>query len=345
MKKMLFIALCLAFFASMAVAQVTYAPGTVGGIGTTTPVDKLGAHNNNGRGCAGCHAPHSGSHGNGGNAGVYSGTNTPDPNTGNDALWGEDLTPLYGYTLAMGDNGQYVETLPTEADFEVGNEEIRGIMMCLSCHDGNIAKGAMMTGISWEKENGLLPDNAYGPNPIPTWLGNDGTTAGNYNNDHPVGQMATLGAVNVASRFTVTTCGTTTTYACLTTADAAYLEFMQNYGAFQLVPGRTSFIVIPAGATDATTAYVVCTTCHTPHTMYTYKASTTAGAKVGLGGGTYDTSGVYPTYWFINAPYNPGAAPAVNQASSATQFCRQCHFSGAGGSNEASGIHGVTTQY
>ena len=347
MKRVLLIALCLAVFASIAVAQVTYAPGTVGGIGRSAPVDKLGAHNNNGRGCSGCHAPHSGFRGNGGNAGTYTGTNAPDPNAGNDALWGEDLTPLYGYTLAMGDNGQYVETLPTEASFKVADEEIRGIMMCLSCHDGNIAKGAMMQNRSWEQANGLLPANAYGPNDIPTLLGNDGTTAGNYNNDHPVGVQATLKAVGVSSRFTVTTCGTApNTFDCLTTADAAYLEFMGNYGAFQLIPGRASFVAIPKGATTADTAYVVCTTCHTPHTMYTFKASSsTTGGKVGLGGGTYDTSGVYPTYFFINAPYNPGAAPAVNQASSATQFCRQCHFSGAGGSNEASGIHGVTTQY
>ena len=347
MKKVLLIALCVAVFAAIAMADgVTYAPNTVGGIGRGTAVDKLGAHNNNGRGCAGCHAPHSGFRGNGGNAGTYAGTNAPDPNAGNDALWGQDLTPLYGYSLNMGDRGAYVETLPTEANFAVADEEIRGIMMCLSCHDGNIAKGAMMQKKSWEQANNLLPANAYGPNDIPTLLGNDGTTAGNYNNDHPVGTMATLGALGVSSRFTVGTCGTApNTFACLSTADAAYLEFMGNYGAFQLIPGRASFIVIPSGATTATNAFVVCTTCHTPHTMYTYKAGTTTGSKVGLGNNTFDTANVYPTYFFINAPYNPGAAPAVNQASSATQFCRQCHFSGAGGSNEATGIHGVTTQY
>ena len=31
----------------------------------TSSVDVLGAHNNQGRGCAGCHAPHSGSFGSG----------------------------------------------------------------------------------------------------------------------------------------------------------------------------------------------------------------------------------------------------------------------------------------
>ena len=33
-----------------------------------TGIDVLGAHNNGGRGCAGCHAPHSGAAGGGGNA-------------------------------------------------------------------------------------------------------------------------------------------------------------------------------------------------------------------------------------------------------------------------------------
>ena len=79
-------------------------------------------------------------------------------------------------------------------------------------------------------------------------------------------------------------------------------------------------------------AYVVCTTCHTPHTMYTASASAT-NKIAGLSAGTF------PTYFFIAAPYNPGADVAGGtKASSATQFCRQCHFTGAGGSNEGSGI-------
>ena len=41
----------------------------------------------------------------------------------------------------------------------------------------------------------------------------------------------------------------------------------------------------------------------------------------------------------------PGRNPGRNQASSATQFCRQCHFTGAGGANEGSGIMGITTKW
>jgi hypothetical protein len=72
--------------------------------------------------------------------------------------------------------------------------------------------------------------------------------------------------------------------------------------------------------------------------MYTYNASTNqpvAGA----------TTGTFPSYFFLAAPYNPGATPNFNQASSATQFCRQCHFTGAGGSNEGSGINSITTKF
>jgi len=64
----------------------------------SSPVDVLGAHNNNGRGCAGCHAPHSGSFGSGHNGGA---------DAGSYALWGQDASPLYGATIAFGDGGSY----------------------------------------------------------------------------------------------------------------------------------------------------------------------------------------------------------------------------------------------
>jgi hypothetical protein len=90
--------------------------------------------------------------------------------------------------------------------------------------------------------------------------------------------------------------------------------------------------------TNPDDAYLLCTTCHTPHSMYI--ASANADAPInGLAAGTY------PSYWFIAAPYNPGSKPDPQHASSATQMCRQCHYSGAGGANEASGILTVTTAF
>ena len=349
MKKIL-VPLAILVFAGFAMAQ-TYTGGATG----ITGADKLGAHQNGGRGCVGCHAPHSGARGNGGNAATGGGAVT-DPNTGNYALWGEDLGPLYTKTLGFGDTGGYGITLPSSsAGLNAEQEQVlTGVVMCLSCHDGNLAKGAMMTNQSYEKVQGLLPAGLYGPQPIPTLLGNDGTGAGNYQNDHPIGPYANLKAVGVSSNllWKVGGCLDSSGNAvdCLqpNPAKTDYIAFYQHYGAFNITQktdaqsssttggaypsgGRTNGVVMPD--TNPDNAYLVCTTCHTPHTMYTFSGYA-AGVK-----------GLYPSYFFITAPYNPGAAPAWNQASSATQFCWQFLFTGAGGANEGSKIYGVTTKF
>ena len=343
MKKTLFIALCILVFASLAMAQ-TYTGGATG----ITGVDKLGAHQNGGRGCVGCHAPHSGARGNGGNAATGGGPVT-DPDTGNFALWGEDLGPLYNQTLGFGDDSKFGLTLPASS---VANESLTtGVIMCLSCHDGNIAKGAMMTNQSWEKQMGLLPAG-YGPNPIPTLLGADGTANGNYQNDHPIGPLANLGALGLVNAtatppvarviYSVGGCtsgGVAVDCILPNPADSNYAAFISHYGSFNVTMantanpagGRANPLVLPT--TNPADAYLVCTTCHTPHTMYTF-SGTAGGVK-----------GTYPSYFFLAAPYNPGATPSPSQSSSATQFCRQCHFTGAGGANEGSGIMSITTKF
>jgi len=346
MKRTLLVSLCVVALVGFAMAQnPTYTGGAQGIQG----VDKLGAHQNGGRGCVGCHAPHSGARGNGGNA-VTGSAAVSDPNTGNYALWGEDLGPLYSQTLAFGDEGSYPITLPADS---ITNETLTtGVMMCLSCHDGNLAKGAMMTNQSWEQSTGLLPAS-YGTHPIPTLLGNDGTKAGNYENDHPIGPSANLKAVGLSDstaspavarvQYVVGGCtshGTAIDCVLPNSADTDYIAFYNHYGAFNVTGtsttyksgGRVSPLVLPSGSADD--AYLVCTTCHTPHSMYTF-SGTAGGVK-----------GTYPTYFFVAAPYNPGAPVTnPNTASSATQFCRQCHFTGAGGSNEGSKIYNVTTQF
>ncbi len=55
---------------------------------------------------------------------------------GSYALWGQDASPLYGKTVAFGDNGRYVEVLPN--GIASGSQEVGGILLCLSCHDGNL---------------------------------------------------------------------------------------------------------------------------------------------------------------------------------------------------------------
>jgi len=279
----------------------------------SSTVDVLGAHNNQGRGCAGCHAPHSGSfgsgHGGAADAGSY-------------ALWGQDASPLYGQTVAFGDGGSYVEVLPTS--ITTGSTEVGGILLCLSCHDGNLTASNMMTNQSYEQKIGLLTNTTYGSKPIPTLLGNDGTTAGNYTNDHPVGVQATIrggnGLVWANGTFTVT-------------AGSQYAQFVANYGWPALAPGKWSN---PYGVNSAGQPYVACTTCHNQHVMTVY----TASASSPIAG---NKSGWYATYFFINGPYNVNLQVyAKTSAPSTTQFCRQCHF---GESNEANNTNNITTVF
>ncbi len=333
MRKLALIILCVAVFSCLAAAQ-TYTQGS--GI---TGIDKLGAHQNGGRGCTGCHAPHSGGRGGGGNAAANA-LAFNDPYSGDIALFGQDLTPLYGQALGFGNNGEFTENLPAAlAAYSTEQQaNLTGVAFCLACHDGNIAKGGMMTGISYEKQNNLLPVNVYGPNPIPTLLGNDGSTPGNYQNDHPVGPAANLGSVGVAKWFQWDAVNNKVV------PNPAANNYSTQYGLFVTHYGTPSFtgrgaVVMPDGQTNPSLAYVVCTTCHTPHTMYIASASSSNPINGA-------TTGNYPTYFFLVGPYNPGA-PVANgtHASSATQFCRQCHFSGAGGANESVGITTVTTAF
>jgi len=284
----------------------------------SSPVDVLGAHNNNGRGCAGCHSPHSGAFGSG---------HLPKKgnDTGNYALWGQDASPLYGYSLAFGDSGRYIEVLP--GSLTAGGTEVSGIMTCLSCHDGNITYSNMMTNQSYEQKIGLLNNTAYGSNPIPTLLGSDGTTAANYNNDHPVGLNATIsttsnGLVWASNAFTVTT-------------GSPYWQFTQNYGWPTLAPAAhgASYGVSPAGL-----PYVACTTCHNQHVMTVFSSSS-KNQIMNDGGGKF-----YATMFFVNAPYNPNINRVLTglQAPSTTQFCRQCHF---GEANESNSTNNVTTVF
>jgi hypothetical protein len=78
--------------------------------------------------------------------------------------------------------------------------------------------------------------------------------------------------------------------------------------------------------------------------MYVYKPAPFPGYGTDHSQkGTAIAGGTFPTYFFINSPYNPGAGNnAPTKAASTTQFCRQCHI---GESNEAMGVTNVTTQF
>ena len=345
MRKVIIISLAILVCASVAMAQnvvpwtpATWSTSVPGGV-TPPPkgftIDKLGAHQNGGRGCVGCHAPHSGARGNGG---AYRWNSTTslyesvavDGIVGDEVLWGQDLGPIYTATLNFPTgNVQVTDASPTR--------QITGIAMCLSCHDGNVAKGAMMVNQSFEQIAGMLPAG-YGEQPIPTLLGADGGSFGNYQNDHPVGPNANIGALPLVTATVNNVKNTPINYLTITSgavakgtgfAGSPYEEFYKNYGLPSVVDARSGAgFAVDSGVTDVKLAYVVCTTCHTPHSMYTTTAKLNGVSQ-----------GTVPTFFFVAAPYNPGANTANGtKASSATQFCRQCHFTGAGGSNEGSGI-------
>jgi len=323
MKRYFIIPMLFLATAAFAGAQIT-APAT----------DVLGAHLNYGRGCAACHAPHSGAQGNGA-------LKTSDPSTGNSILWGQDVASLYGATIKTGGvarNGaisSYSETLPTS--MSAVTPDVNDLITCLSCHDGNLAKGAMMKGIIYES----LPATYGTFNKPPTLLGNDGTGAGNYLNDHPVGLAAkfgcnsTTGGVYTESGYnwdcvltTGVVSGTTTTY--LIQAGPNMSNFIQNYGFFVALDN------------NAGTPVVNCTTCHNQHLMNVVSVANDGGA-IGQGGTvSHGVSGLapgnYATMFFIRGPYNPASGTAGSNQTA--QFCRQCH---GGESNEMNGGTAGTT--
>jgi len=289
MKKVTLVTLLLLAFATFALAQMQ-----------NPTSDVLGAHLNYGRGCAGCHAPHSGARGNG--------IATTDTTTGNVALWGQDVAPLFGKTIITGqtDTGAtFVETLPSS--FNAGTPDVGGILTCLSCHDGNWAKGAMMQNKVYE----TVP-STYVSNNIPTLLGNDGNGLGDYLNDHPVGLNAAIGCGGQYN-WDCTIVNGTITYP----AGTKMYQFVQDYGWF----------VSPAAYNGNPT--VMCTTCHNQHLMNV--VAVTQGSKSGL------PSGNYATMFFVRAPYNP--ATTTTGANQTAQFCRQCHGYEA---NEMHGYNGPT---
>jgi hypothetical protein len=285
---------------------------------TSPTQDILGAHNVYGRGCPACHAPHSGAAGNGGKT---------SSSSGDLALWGQDLTPLYGKTLVFGSshNGLgYSVTLP---DYSGGinpaldpGDGLFSLIACLSCHDGNLAKTGMLKGNTVEQVT--IAGAVFNP---PTLLGNDGSTPGNYLNDHPVGQQATFGCDSSPTGHN---------WDCTVNSDGSIsftgpkgAAFITNY--FDVTSGDgpvANLVQVPGTTTKGTrvtsNSWVTCITCHDQHDMTYFNTGT----------------GIKPTHFFVRGWYDPGNSTTSN---SAAQFCRSCH---GGESNEAHGQMSVGTK-
>lgn len=309
MKRLTLLALMVLATAVAAMAQAPYG------------ADILGAHNGYGRGCVMCHTPHSGTQG---NAVVTKGT---DPQNGMYALWGQDLTPLFGATFNFsGDGnftsatppvleapgaGKYPVTLPASGTITSAHDANTIILFCLSCHDGVLTKVGMMTGTTVE----TLP--IVGGN-APTLLAKAAPTGGTaYNNDHPVGVNAVVGcnaAATPESGYNWDCTGGGATLTAITPGPSQKIFMTNNPSSFWNAGGN------PLASFGGTTVNAVtCTTCHDQHSMTAWVVK---GTK-------------YTTMFFLKGQYTPSAG-----GNSVAQFCRNCH---GGESNEMHQVTGVGT--
>jgi len=292
MKKLALVVLAALVAAGVAMAQgLTYKGGA----------DVLGAHNGYGRGCVMCHAPHSGSLGNGA-------ATSKDPQNGMYALWGQDLTPLYGQTFSFSGDGKstYSVTLPSSGTLTSAHDANTVILFCLSCHDGVMTNVGMMQGQTVE----TLP---IAGGTAPTLLAKAAPSGGKaYSNDHPVGGYAVVSCGGTYN-WDCTGGGNTTT--AITMNGSASTAFLNNYPASFWNSGSN-----PLASFGGTTVNAVtCTTCHDQHSMTVYS----------------NKKGSYSTMFFIRGYYNPST-----NGNSVAQFCRNCH---GGESNEAHGLMNVPT--
>jgi hypothetical protein len=268
---------------------------TMASVGQTVPADTgaadvLGPHNEGARGCTLCHASRSAA------GAVIEGQE------GDSFLWGRSNLS-YASTVALANGSRYVEV--SSSSLEGATNEISGVLICLSCHDGNLTPYNMMQSWSYEHQVGLLQSTAYTQAKIPSLLGREEAPL----EDHPIGQNARInpggGVVFSNGTFSVI-------------PNSPYAAFIANYGWPSLAPGlRTKSV----GVTNSGEPYTLCTTCHNQHVRSVYASG--AGSPI-----EGDATGkFYTTYFFVNGPYNPTQNRLAGYpTTSSAQFCRQCHF-------------------
>ena len=248
--------------------------------------DAMGTHVNFGRGCSSCHVTHTGSIGTG------SGASKPAA-----MLWGEDVTSTYA---ASRDKA---------FDVAVKNPEQDGLLMCLSCHDGNYAAKSMMKDTVYE----AFPSTYGVIAVIPTLVDKSEISTGSDFGGHPVGVGAPVG------------CGGDENWDCAEDRGSFNVQgthltrFASNYGIF----------IKPLSYEGK--SIVVCTTCHSPHSMNLTSVSKKNSSMA-------YAPGIYQTKYFLRSPYAPDSASRTSNV--AAQYCRQCH---ANLSNEMNGSTATTT--
>lgn len=208
-------------------------------------------------------------------------------------LWGNEATSTYDIC-----GGDLFHTSTLDQSIS------RGMLDCLSCHDGNYAPRAMMRNMVYES----IPAEYGIGYIIPTLLDKDDLNSGNDIDDHPIGPAAQI------------SCGGASAWDCTQTHEGIRMQgafsskFAANYGYF----------VKPAHSGNVSLLF--CSSCHNPHSM-TWTAVTAKTAS------NLYPPGTYPTKHFLRAPeYGVEVAPAAGNQRA--QFCRQCH---ADKSNEMNG--------
>ena len=207
-------------------------------------------------------------------------------------LWGDDLASAYK------EGGTDFRAISIDRSTD------QGMLVCLTCHDGNYAPRAMMRNVVYEP----IPANFDIGYIVPTLLEKDDLNAGNDVHDHPMGFAAQV------------RCGGASGWDCTQTHGDIRMQgtlsskFAANYGYF----------VRPVHSGE--TSVLFCSSCHNPHSM-TWTAVTQKTAS------NLYPPGTYPTKHFLLAPeYDVQVAPSMDNRSA--QFCRQCH---ADKSNEMNG--------
>jgi len=269
----------------------------------------MGPHANGGRGCIACHQPH---------ASATEDSTKVAEEYGQPELWGQSTSSPYGHTVTFGLGGTYYVEV-TASDVALDQGEVGGILLCVSCHDGNIAPLNMMNAQIYEQRVGLITNPAFGSRWIPTlmdagWRGN-----GALQNPHPFGVTAVIpansnGLIFANGQFSVQ-------------PGSGYEKFVHSYGWPALAPGRGRMFY---GVNHAGQAFVTCTTCHDQHVLSVY----TSNSDTPIGGDVSTKS--YTKIFFMSGPYSPNTVITdLQTASSAEQFCRQCHFNLSNEGNHA----------
>jgi len=344
------------------VASATYTGNVQGVLNYIPNYDVMGAHENGGRGCAGCHAPHNGAKGSGGNILSSSGTYSTN-GVQQGGLWGTDTGAILSFLQATPlvtnagplSHHSGVLTMNQVGAGTWADPNYTGVATCLSCHDGSVSQGAMMSGQAYEQVFGLLGGAGvglntgrnsnlatktgalYGPNSIPSLLG--GGTGLGYGYQHPIGQTANMATV-LGSVLTTASYGLSAAVSTgsLNTANIVGGSPFGNFSA-SYIPGALA-ATASQGTGNFGDNYVTCTTCHNQHNMavYTGITSHTGAPTIPPAAGVQQVR----TIFFVNGGYNPGAPYDPTHEPSTMRFCQQCHFSF---SSEYFGATNVGTAY